>query len=122
MSDHISDGHQARFSLTCYRSRPSVCYVHCLRRWVLIEITRSASLISGELVFNGRPTREVYIALPELEQEDVWPAALDRVMYGTQDASSIWQADWTTHLAITDYECGKSQPGVLYKARGESRG
>ena len=39
--------------------------------------------------------REVYVGLPEEEQDDEHCGRLVKSMYGTQDAFALWQEDYT---------------------------
>ena len=48
--------------------------------------------------FYGRAQRDVYVTLPEGDQEPGMVGKLLRSMYGTRDASHIWQADYSEAL------------------------
>mmetsp|Transcript_61626 Transcript_61626/g.161902 ORF Transcript_61626/g.161902 Transcript_61626/m.161902 type:complete len:376 (-) Transcript_61626:351-1478(-) len=43
-------------------------------------------------------------------------------MYGTQDASAIWQQDWTDCINEGGYSNGKSQPAVFANKEKDARG
>ena len=44
-----------------------------------------------------------------------------RSMYGTQDASNLWQEDYTGTLAQRGYTPGWSNPAVFHFHRGDGR-
>eukprot|EP00959_Pyramimonas_sp_CCMP1952_P025191 528422-Pyramimonas_sp.AAC.1 len=60
--------------------------------------------------FYGLAERTVYVELPEEEQDGVHCALLKKSMYGTQDASAIWQRDYTAVLKQDGHEAGKANP------------
>jgi hypothetical protein len=72
--------------------------------------------------FYGKAERDMYTELPEGDQVEGMCAHLLRSMYGTEDASNIWQKDWTAHLAEKGYKCGVAQPACFYHAQKDVRG
>ena len=44
-----------------------------------------------------------------------------RSMYGTQDASNLWQEDYTGTLAQRGYKPGRSNPAVFHSRQGDGR-
>ena len=42
-------------------------------------------------------------------------------MYGTQDASAIWQRDYTDVLDKEGHVAGKANPALFYNAHEDSR-
>ena len=78
--------------------------------------------------FMGKAVREIYV---DLEQEDVAEYGADKcglllkMMYGAQDASNVWQGDYTELLGKHGYVAGKSNTSVFWSAdrqapRGEA--
>ncbi|CAK9026272.1 unnamed protein product [Durusdinium trenchii] len=68
--------------------------------------------------FMGTVERDLFISLPpeDLHQDtDTEPMCgkLNRSMYGTQDASRIFQKDWNQVLANHDFEIGKLCPATF---------
>eukprot|EP00975_Prorocentrum_lima_P003347 736368-Prorocentrum_lima.AAC.1 len=60
--------------------------------------------------FYGTCQREIYANLPEELARDGCIARLRKTMYGTQDASQIWQFTWGEHLRNNGYKIGVSSP------------
>eukprot|EP00959_Pyramimonas_sp_CCMP1952_P350100 7335116-Pyramimonas_sp.AAC.1 len=58
--------------------------------------------------FYGVAKREVYVSLPEGDQQKGYCALLQRSMYGTQDASAIWQDDYTSLLEQNGFKRGRA--------------
>ena len=73
--------------------------------------------------FVPKAEREVYVELPDEDKQK----ALDKVgrllrtMYGTQDASHIWQKDYTSLLGSNGYKAGVSNPAVFYSPEMDGR-
>eukprot|EP00973_Karenia_brevis_P031976 4412593-Karenia_brevis.AAC.1 len=42
-------------------------------------------------------------------------------MYGTQDASHLWQKDHTNNLMILGFRCGSSNPSLFYSKELDAR-
>jgi len=61
----------------------------------------------------GVTQRLVYTELPEELARPGYCARLLRSLYGTQDASNIWQADYTKLFMENGWEAGKSNPAVF---------
>lgn len=72
--------------------------------------------------FYGNAVRKIYIELPEEDAEDGMVGILRRSMYGTQDASNIWQSDYMELLTANGYERGKSNGAIVYNPQDDARG
>ena len=74
--------------------------------------------------FYGKAQREIYV---ELETEDKVQfgsdkcGLLNRSMYGTQDASQIWQKDYTELLRTHGFVQGVSNGAVFYNSELDCR-
>ena len=74
--------------------------------------------------FYGKAEREVFV---DLEEEDRKAHGADKCgrllksMYGTQDASSIWQRDYTALLQEHTYEKGRSNSAVFFSNESQGR-
>ena len=74
--------------------------------------------------FMGKAQRELYVELESEDKEKYGSdkcGLLQRSMYGTQDASQIWQKDYTELLRSDSFECGVSNGAVFYKASTDTR-
>eukprot|EP00959_Pyramimonas_sp_CCMP1952_P279571 5845350-Pyramimonas_sp.AAC.1 len=60
--------------------------------------------------FYGKAEGPVYIELPEQEQGGIHCGLLKMSMYGTQDASAIWQRDYTGALESDGRVAGIANP------------
>ena len=74
--------------------------------------------------FYGTPTREIYVILPkELNPEGLHGgracAKLTKTMYGTQDASKIWQDEYKELLVKHGFQMGISNAAVFKGPKGE---
>ena len=74
--------------------------------------------------FYGKPTRELYVILPkELNPEGKHGgracAKLNQTMYGTQDASKIWQDTYKALLTEKGFQTGISNAAVFRGNKGE---
>ena len=67
--------------------------------------------------------RELYVKLPDEDpmKQKGCVGLLLRSMYGTQDASILWQEDYTKTLAQRGYMPGRSNPAVFHSHRGDGR-
>ena len=67
--------------------------------------------------------RELYVELPDEDpmMQKGCVGLLFRSMYGTQDASNLWQEDYTGTLAQRGYVPGQSNPAVFLSHRGDGR-
>ncbi|CAK0875118.1 unnamed protein product [Prorocentrum cordatum] len=68
----------------------------------------------------GDAQRVLFVRLPEEEGGGV--ARLLRSMYGTQDAASVWQSDWSRQLLEDSWRMGVASPAVFYRSSDEGRG
>ncbi|CAK0906615.1 unnamed protein product, partial [Prorocentrum cordatum] len=68
----------------------------------------------------GVAQRVLFVRLPEEEGGGV--ARLLRSMYGTQDAASVWQSDWSRQLWEDSWRMGVASPAVFYRSSDEGRG
>ena len=69
--------------------------------------------------FYGKAQREIYVTLPEGDDEEGKCALLLKTMYGTQDASHVWQLDYTALLLDEKFEQGKVWTSVfVHKEQG----
>ena len=64
--------------------------------------------------FYGEAQRDIYVELPDEEKNGVDCAYLLKSWYGTQDASAIFQQDYTGHLEKHEFQRGVSNPAVFY--------
>lgn len=75
--------------------------------------------------FMGKAEREVYIVIPDEDREgdqEKMCGLLDRSMYGTQDASNIFQRDYTKLFADCGFVFGKACPAIMHHAGLDARG
>ena len=68
----------------------------------------------------GTATRELFIKMPA--EDGGGCARLLRSLYGTQDAASTWQGDWTDQLGQDGWTAGLASPAVIYRKKDEGRG
>ena len=66
--------------------------------------------------FMPKAEREVFVVLPDEDpkKQEGYIGKLERTMYGTQDASNLWQKDYTQLVSANDYVAGKANPALLY--------
>ena len=43
-------------------------------------------------------------------------------MYGTQDAASVWQSDWSSQLEEAGWRMGVASPALIFRPSDEGRG
>ena len=79
----------------------------------LIDISRAH--------FYGESRRDVYTNLPEGEEQPGKCAKLVRTMYGTQDASSVWQETYTSLLREHGVQNGTAWPAIFFDPTTEAR-
>ncbi|CAK0886283.1 unnamed protein product [Prorocentrum cordatum] len=72
-------------------------------------------------LFYGKAERAVYIKLPDTEADGVHCGLLKKSMYGTQDASAIWQRDYTAVMEADGHKPGKTNPALFYNMNNDSR-
>ena len=67
--------------------------------------------------------RELYVELPDEDpmKQKGFVGLFLRSMYGTQDASNLWQVNCTGALAQRGYTLGLSNPAVFQSHRGDCR-
>ena len=56
----------------------------------------------------GEAQRDVYVDLPEGDREEGMCALLKKSLYGTQDASAVWQHDYCKRFVAAGYRRGRS--------------
>ena len=66
--------------------------------------------------FYGKAERRVFVTLPEGDEEPGKCGLLKRTMYGTRDASAVWQRSYTTLLKKHGFQTGKAYPCTFYHA------
>ena len=71
--------------------------------------------------FYGRSQRDVFVELPAEDAESGKCGLLQRSMYGTQDASAIWQDDYLQLLMKNGFKKGRAAPSLLYHEGHEIR-
>ena len=59
--------------------------------------------------------RRVFVTLPEGDEEEGCCALLKRTMYGTQDASAIWQGDYAELLLGSGFKHGSTNSYIFYQ-------
>ena len=74
-------------------------------------------------LYMPKARRELYVELPDEDpmKQKGFVGLLLRSMYGTQDASNLWQEDCTGTLAQRGYTQGWSNPAVFHFHRGDGR-
>jgi len=67
--------------------------------------------------------REIFVEIPDEDpkKKEGLIGVLERTMYGTQDASNLWQKDYTKLLATEDYRAGKANPALFHSAKWDGR-
>ncbi|CAK0826208.1 unnamed protein product, partial [Prorocentrum cordatum] len=74
--------------------------------------------------FYGKAQRRIFVELEEESRKEYGEdkcGLLLKSWYGTQDASKIWQGDYTELLEENGYKAGASCPAVFYKEVDETR-
>ena len=74
--------------------------------------------------FYGVARRRVFVELVEEDKAHFGAGKcglLLKTMYGTQDASNIWQDDYTELLCSGGYRCGASNAAVFYNEEDDVR-
>ena len=71
--------------------------------------------------FYGESRRAVYCTLPEGDEQTGMCAKLVRTMYGTQDASSVWQETYTTLMNEHGIQNGKAWPAIFWDPVSDAR-
>ena len=65
--------------------------------------------------FYGLARRRVFTTLPEGYEEEGYCALLLKTLYGTEDASNIWQDTWTDHLREDGHRIGQASAALFAK-------
>ena len=73
--------------------------------------------------FMPKARRELYVELPDEDpmKQKGFVGLLLRSMYGTQDASNLWQEDYTGTLVQRGCTLGRSNPAVFHSHREDGR-
>ena len=71
--------------------------------------------------FYGKAERRIFVTLPEGDEEHGKCGLLKRTMYGTRDASAVWQRSYTTLLRKHGFQTGKAYPCTFYHAEMDVR-
>ena len=61
----------------------------------------------------GEARREIYVTLPPGDEQEGYGAILKKTMYGTQDASHVWQEDYSNHLKRKHFHQGQAWTSVF---------
>ena len=94
---------------------------------VPLKTTRRGGKLSLKLTdisrahFYGKAGRRVFVNLPEGDEEEGKCALLLRTMYGTRDASAVWQRDYTQLLNEKKFKAGKAWPSTFVQETEEIR-
>jgi hypothetical protein len=64
--------------------------------------------------FYGASKRRVFVTLPEGDELAEHCALLQRTMYGTQDASAVWQQDYTVLLLANGFVKGSASTAIFF--------
>ena len=73
--------------------------------------------------FMPKAEREVFVELPDEDpmKKEGYIGKLERTMHGTQDASHLWQKDYTQLMGANSYIAGKANPALLHSESQRSR-
>ena len=73
--------------------------------------------------FMPKAEREIYVELPNEDpmKAQGYVGILERSMYGTQDASNLWQKDYSELISEDGYVSGKSNPALFYSKELDAR-
>lgn len=92
-----------------------------------MKVSRAGSPLLLKLIdisrahFYGESKRNVYTNLPEGDEQPGKCAKLVRSMYGTQDASSIWQETYSRLVQEHGIEIGRAWPAIFYDPESDAR-
>ena len=68
--------------------------------------------------YQARAKREVYVSLPEGDQEEGMCGLLSQSLQGTRDAAQNWEEEYSSYVISLGFARGKSTPCIFYhKAR-----
>jgi hypothetical protein len=71
--------------------------------------------------FYGHAQREIFVTLPEGDQEEGMVGLLLKSMYGTRDAAHIWQQSYTDVLLAAGFKRSAAWPAIFFHERLEAR-
>ena len=71
--------------------------------------------------FYGKARREVYIELPDEGATPGMAGLLNKSMYGSQDASAIWEGDYIETLQEAGTKRGRSSGAIFYDGKLDVR-
>ena len=63
--------------------------------------------------FYGEAQREIYVTFPAGDEQEGHRAILKKTMCGTQDASHVWQEDYSNHLKKKHFHQGQAWTSVF---------
>ena len=92
-----------------------------------LRVSRRGGKLSLRLIdisrahFYGRATRRVFVTLPEGDETEGKCALLLKTMYGTRDASSTWQRDYSELMKKYEFVAGKAWPCIFYCEKEDIR-
>ncbi|CAE7240586.1 unnamed protein product [Symbiodinium natans] len=92
-----------------------------------LRVSRRGGKLSLRLIdisrahFYGRATRRIFVTLPEGDESPGKCGLLLKTMYGTRDASSTWQRDYSELMAKHDFRAGKAWPCIFYNEKEDVR-
>ncbi len=111
---------------------PIEAFFMLLSLWMSIRVSKRGKPLKlglwdvSRAHFMGKAQREVYVTIPEEDRDesDTEPMVgrLERSMYGTQDASNIWQHDYVKLCEENGYAFGKANFATMYHEEDEARG
>ncbi|CAK0798924.1 unnamed protein product, partial [Prorocentrum cordatum] len=107
-------------------------WLEALKLLCIIQATQQRSSRGAELKlafwdisrahFTSKCERRLFVKLPEGDPDrHTHVGLLQRTMYGTQDASHLWQKNYTDLLAKKGYVPGKTNPSIFYNPFDGSR-
>ena len=78
-------------------------------------------MTSAEPIFNGQAQREVFVTLPEGDQEEGKVGLLLKSMYGTRDAANVWQQSYADVLNRAGFKRSAAWPAIFFHEKLEAR-
>ena len=106
---------------------PYECLKLMISLWVSLRFTSSGTTLKLGLWdvkkahLYGQAERRVFTDLPAGDEVDGFCALLLRGMYGTQDASGIWQRDYTGLMESDGWAPGVASPATFFQAETTAR-
>ncbi len=64
--------------------------------------------------FHAKCIRDVYVDLPEQDQQEGMCGKLEKAMYGTRDAAQNWEREYESAFINLGFQQGKSSPCLFY--------